>query len=349
MMGVAKTHKGGLRLRLKGQVKMGYYPTPDSVVQLIRPRLVFPQEPFAALDPCCGTGVALKDLVKGSRAVTYGIELDLERAREATGTLDSVAKGAFELAKVPKNAFGLMLLNPPYDWETGSEENSRKEYKFLRDASPALVSGGILVYIIPQNRFGRTIARYLDYAFDRISVARFPDKEYERFGQVVVVARKKSVKSTSEASFTRLLSFVTSADLPVLGDIQDVWEVPATQPRLTIEGVACFPEEAERVAQASTVLDALRQSVVPSPQAEMRGQPPTPLHKGHISLLLAAGHLDGYVGEGPDTHLVRGTVTKEEREISSEETDAGEETHTLITHRITIKCLTPQGTIKTLA
>ncbi len=336
-------------MRLKGQVKMGYYPTPDSVVQLIRPRLVLPQEPFAALDPCCGTGAALKDLVNGSGAVTYGIELDIERAREATGTLDSVAKGAFELAKVPRNAFGLVLLNPPYDWETGSEETSRKEYKFLRDAAPALISGGILVYIIPQIRFGRSIARYLDYAFDRIGMARFPDKEYSRFGQMVVVARKKLVKSTSEAAFTKLLSLATSANLPVLSDIQDTWEVPATQPRLAVEGVACFPEEAERVAQTSTVLDALKQSVVPRDQAEIRGQPPTPLHKGHISLLLAAGHLDGYVGEGPDTHLVRGTVTKEEREISSEETDSGEETHTLITHRITIKCLTPQGAIKTLA
>jgi len=91
-------------LRLKGQVKMGYFPTPDSVVRLIRPRLILPQEPFAALDPCCGTGAALKGLVEGSGAVTYGVELDLGRAREANKILDSVAKGAFELSKVPKNA-----------------------------------------------------------------------------------------------------------------------------------------------------------------------------------------------------------------------------------------------------
>lgn len=304
-------------MRLKGQVKMGYYPTPQAVVALIRPRLIFPKEPFPALDPCCGTGAALKSLVEGTQAATYGIELDLERAREAMEVLTSVAKGAFELSKVPKNAFGLLFLNPPYDWDTGSVENSRKEYKFLRDAAPALVSGGILVYIIPQNRFVRSIARYLDYAFEQIGMARFPDKEYARFGQMVVIARKKQVKTTSETSFGRLLAQASDNLLPGFEGIKEVWEVPVTEPRLTVEGVACFPEEAERAAQVSPLAQAFRRSVVPKGQAETKGRPPTPLHKGHISLLLAAGHLDGYVGEGPDIHLIRGTVTKEEREISS--------------------------------
>ena len=115
-------------MRPKGQIKMGYYPTPDSVVALVKPRLVFPDGPFAALDPCCGTGKALVDLVAGTRAATYGVELDLERAREADAVLTTVAKGAFELSKVPKNSFSLLLLNPPYDWESGADESARKEY-----------------------------------------------------------------------------------------------------------------------------------------------------------------------------------------------------------------------------
>jgi len=337
-------------LRLKGQIKMGYYPTPDSVVQLLRPHLIFPPEPFAALDPCCGTGAALRDLVKGSGAVTYGIELDLARAKEATKVLDSVAKGAFELSKVPKNAFGLLLLNPPYDWATESEESARKEYKFLRNSAPCLVPGGVLIYIIPQSRFGKTIARYLDYTFDQIGMARFPDGEYERFGQMVVIARKKHVKSTTDASAARLLSAATDPALKPLKELQGTWEVPTTPPHLTIEGVTCFPEEAEKAVGVSPLFHALLQYLAPKKQAEIRGRPPIPLHKGHISLLLAAGHLDGYVGQGPDTHLVRGNVTKEEREISCEEgEDGSEEIRTLITHRITIKCLTAQGELKTLA
>jgi hypothetical protein len=98
-MGAAKTHgKEPRRLRPKGQIKMGYYPTPDSVVALVKPRLVFPDGSFAALDPCCGTGKALAGLVAGTRAATYGVELDLERAREADAVLTTVAKGAFELS-----------------------------------------------------------------------------------------------------------------------------------------------------------------------------------------------------------------------------------------------------------
>lgn len=36
------------------------------------------------------------------------------------------------------------------------------------------------------------------------------------------------------------------------------------------------------------------------------------LHTGHLGLLLAAGFLDGVVGSGPNRHLVRGRVVKEE-------------------------------------
>jgi hypothetical protein len=168
----------------------------------------------------------------------------------------------------------LLLLNPPYDWESGADESARKEYTFLREASPALVSGGVLVYIVPDTRLTRKV--------------------------------------------------------------------------VTIEGIVCYPEEAEAAARASPVFSAFRRSVVPEEHEMGAGQPPTPLHKGHISLLLAAGHLDGLVGEGPNAHLVRGTVAKEERELSGDDGDDGKLTRTLITHRITIKALTPRGEVKTL-
>lgn len=349
-MGAAKHTQEAGRLRIKGQIKMGYYPTPNSVIALIKPRLVFPDEPFAALDPCCGKGEALAGLVAGTRAATYGVELDLERARESENVLATVAKGAFELSKVPKNAFSLLLLNPPYDWQSDTDESTRKEYAFLREASPALVPGGVLVYIIPDARVSRKVVHYLDYAFDQHAAARFPKDEYERFHQIVIVCQKKRVKGCSDASVERLMLSMTRDDrnLGRLEALSDVWSVPPTPPEVTIEGNACYAEEAEDAARASPVLPAFRRSVVPEDREVSAGQPPTPLHKGHISLLLAAGHLDGLVGEGPDAHLVRGTVTKEEREISSEETDHGKITRVLITHRITIKALTSRGEVKTL-
>jgi type I restriction-modification system DNA methylase subunit len=60
---------------------MGHYPTPPSVVELIRNYLAFPPGQFSSLDPCCGEGTALTGLVAETSAITYGVELD-QRAEE---------------------------------------------------------------------------------------------------------------------------------------------------------------------------------------------------------------------------------------------------------------------------
>ena len=84
-------------MRTAGQIKMGYYPTPPRIVELIRERLDFPTKTtFAALDPCCGEGNALQqlcwdadrpDLPTRSMIRLYGIEPDnAEMRRSATKT-----------------------------------------------------------------------------------------------------------------------------------------------------------------------------------------------------------------------------------------------------------------------
>ena len=46
-------------MRIQGGIKMGHYPTPARVVDLIRNYLAFPPGQFSSLDPCCGEGDAL--------------------------------------------------------------------------------------------------------------------------------------------------------------------------------------------------------------------------------------------------------------------------------------------------
>ncbi|MGB6063166.1 MAG: DUF6094 domain-containing protein, partial [Desulfomonilaceae bacterium] len=70
-------------MRIAGRMKMGYYPTPSRVVEQVKNFLLFPHAPFTALDPCCGEGLALAQLVSGTQAFTYGVELDQYRADEA--------------------------------------------------------------------------------------------------------------------------------------------------------------------------------------------------------------------------------------------------------------------------
>jgi predicted RNA methylase len=109
-------------MRLEARIKMGYYPTPLPVVDRIR-SFIKANERITILDPCRGEGLALERLVEGLEADTYGVELDKHRAEEARTRLKHVLRCGIEEARISHGCFSLMLLNPPYDWETEADEH----------------------------------------------------------------------------------------------------------------------------------------------------------------------------------------------------------------------------------
>ena len=185
-------------MRLAAQAKGGFYPTPDRVVDMIgtlmRPPYGYHNASKAsirALDPCCGPGEALgrlTDLLRqaGTTAVeTYGVELHKERAEEAAERLDHVlAADAFQTS-IANGAFGLLFLNPPYDWE--QDDKKRVEHAFLTHCTRYLVDGGVLVFIVPRTRLAVS-ARFLSAHYTRVRCWAFPNPEREAFDQVVLMA-----------------------------------------------------------------------------------------------------------------------------------------------------------------
>jgi type I restriction-modification system DNA methylase subunit len=99
-------------MRLEGRAKAGYYPTPDSVVQLIASCLK--HSPNAALlDPCCGTGDALYRIAQHVGGTPWGIELSDERHQLATQLFKEAQQG--DAMAYEAKGFSLLYLNPPYD------------------------------------------------------------------------------------------------------------------------------------------------------------------------------------------------------------------------------------------
>ena len=62
--------------RLAARIRCNYYPLPLREAERIRNLLQFPTEPFSALDPCVGEGIAFSTITRDSSARRYGIELD---------------------------------------------------------------------------------------------------------------------------------------------------------------------------------------------------------------------------------------------------------------------------------
>lgn len=142
-------------MRLHGRMALGYYPTPDSLVPMIRSYVRFQPGDVAVLDPFAGEGKALAEFVEGTEATTYGVELDNARAEKAKKVLHRVAVGAMEGTKISHGSVGCLYFNPPYDWgatKSEAEKAERKEEFYLKRCHPYLRTGGILIALVPQGR-----------------------------------------------------------------------------------------------------------------------------------------------------------------------------------------------------
>ncbi len=128
-------------MRLAAQAKGGYYPTPERVVDLIAELIHTPtgyyhrgRETIRILDPCCGAGDALERLAErldrpnALSIETYGVELHRDRAEEAERRLHRTLASDLFATSIANGAFGLLLLNPPYDFDSEDKRTERLKW-----------------------------------------------------------------------------------------------------------------------------------------------------------------------------------------------------------------------------
>ncbi len=336
-------------MRIHGRIKMGHYPTPPRVVELIRNYLCFPPGQFSSLDPCCGEGDALAGLVAETSAITYGVELDHQRAEESKSRLHHVLRCGIEETRIQHSSCSLLLLNPPYDElaleEEANTKTERQERAFLRMTVPYLIPGGVLVYIIPQNRLDKTIARLLASRFERIHVSRFPDPEYGDFKQIVVLGVKKASNTLDEEEALRLQSLPKMELSPLSDKAEMVYALPASGPLTPFRSILVDPEELKKHMTQSCLW---KRFAALTARSDLRiPRPPLPLHSGHLGLLLAAGKLDGIMGTGEDSHLVKGSVRKITTVMQEIKGEVLEERE-LDRYVVSIKILNQHGEIREL-
>ena len=307
-------------MRLAGQLKGGYYPTPPRVVDLIRALLTpYPVWGRAKrghlirlLDPCCGPGDALRQLADSLRrsvpVETYGVELHSERAEQAAERLDHVLSSDLFRCSIANRTFNLLWLNPPYDHD---REAKRVEHAFLTQCTRYLEPGGVLVYIIPRAQIARS-ARFLTTNYGRVQAWTFPEPEAELFDQVVLIGECKEHPRPDARALNELLQSINELP-PLRADLQPVYDVRHSPP-----GAAMFTTRvidfrkavAEARARGLWTQDEITDAFWPPTDQTTR--PLMPLRKGHLAMLVAAGFLDNLELETPGSRvLVKGRTVKE--------------------------------------
>lgn len=181
-------------MRLEGQSKLGYYPTPENSLNLILTWLRTSDSEGLRryLDPCCGKGEALAAIAAAhGPAETFGIELSDVRAADAERALNHVLNTAYEYAVLSDETFSLILLNPPYDGESTTGGGRRMEETFLLDSTPRLGPAGVLIYVIPHHRINEKIARHLVGWYDDLRCFKLAGDDYDTFNQVVIFGLRR--------------------------------------------------------------------------------------------------------------------------------------------------------------
>jgi hypothetical protein len=375
--------------RLASVVKQGYFPAPPETVAGILGHLKIPDPPpdsrFKAedvniLDPCAGEARALVQLAEGlgvSKGHAFAVELNARRAAviaESHPEIRLLGPCSFEATRITRQSLSLVYLNPPFDDEFGG--GGREEVTFLRRSVDLLVPGGILVLVCPVGQvYGRwEMCELIDTWFADVELYLFPD-DVRRFNECVVFGRRR--KAALPEAQVRTQGVLTVRDIrycsaaPIdrlarLGETQfhrwdkgwpdpssrkadlDVWETPFSPGPRRFEKTAMTEEELESELSRSPLYDSLRQRVVSSLK-----RPPLSLNKGHTSLLLLTGMLDGYVPSDPP-HVVRGYTGKAEKLHRTEryETPGGETVQKQVFSESPmpiVRAVWPDGTIRTFS
>ena len=309
-------------MRLAAQAKGGFYPTPprvlDRLATLLRPP---PRLPAGApgtvrlLDPCCGAGAALAQLAtrldpySALPLETFGVELHQERSAQATGHLDHTLATDLFAAAIANRAFGLLLLNPPYDHDG---EERRSEQRFLRPCTRYLAEHGVLVFLVPRQRLPVS-ARFLAAHYRRLACWAFPDPERAAFDQVVLIGCRRARPQPDPAAEQQVHRWATE-DLRTLTPAPTpLYTVPATPAgdllfnTRTVDPLAAAAE-ARRTGlwTHAAITDALWPPETPRPR------PLLPLRRGHLAMLVAAGFLDNLcLAADGQRLLVKGRTAKE--------------------------------------
>lgn len=321
--------------RLASTAKAGFFPTPERVTEWITRFVVSPTNGGRLLDPCAGEGIAAQTIATAWHLESYGIEIDAERALEASRRLHRVLHLDYTAVRTSHHAYQALYLNPPYDYAEG--EGRRTEYQFLRDTTKWLQPGGLIIYIIPQYRVDARMAGFLATAYESISAYRFPDPEYANFRQAVLFGIAKKVPVRDEATALALLQQCRGSlpTLPEAPSDQDKYHLPVTTnsnassdstgPRFYFRGTEINPQEALIEAVEYGAWKTAEWQEWMMPRRELAAfRPLMPLKKGHLAMLIAAGLMQNLRLESPDgseSLLVKGRTYKVQEPVDSGDED----------------------------
>ncbi|KOR55301.1 DUF6094 domain-containing protein [Clostridium botulinum] len=229
-----------------------------------------------------------------------------------------------------KKVFSIIRDNPPYIWLNKGDRNVRAEYEFFIKNSLLDINGGIHIFELPIHQLLgiNNLISIINYRYE-MEIFKFPKGEFEKFKQVVVICKKRTVAQRDNARIGEIKFNLENNNIPYLDEVDGpVFKVhyndfKKTPPiNLFRNGRVTDNTLANGLNQ---VLDELlsadkKDSEVVSIE---RGKPLIELMPGHISQILASGGYNGLMGnlliKGGSNKVIQVIKeTEDDKEITTE-------------------------------
>ena len=298
------------------------------------------------IDPCAGEGAAVQQLAATlgiPEDHVYCVELDagrVEQIKERMPKANLIGPATFVGGvMITGFSFGLAYVNPPFDFEFGG--GKREEETFFDKATKLLATHGVMVLVVPIKAFvgNRSFVEGFDSQFEDVAIYKFPDgtdeegKPIRPYNEIIVIGRKRRIDLPRDTLYSngtlhkmqvQYSGYITLNSLPPLGQTQPkyiangspsyeredalrMFEIPRAWKPHSFKKDKATEEETIEWVKTSPLNRHLLEVIPRQPD-----QPPLPLDKGHLGLMLASGKLNGLV-EGPrGVHVVRGSSHKVE-------------------------------------
>lgn len=301
----------------------------------------------------CSTGDCF-NFLQSPNLLAYGTEKsnDISIAKEYA---TKVVKGELKGSRISNDAFDYLIakcsIKPTLKQNMRVNSVFRHEKDYIFNINRYLRPGGILLIAIPYYRMYKDTAEMIAKNYNNVKVFKSTGAYWQEKKYIYIYGQKNTTKGFDNKAYEDLRKAYNPDLLEDFDEnlVLDYVLPPKHIPIETFRGSVLDMEELHYLVQNSGAVDEMFKNQNVEKIGESSTRPLLPFNIGQIGLVLTSGCLDGIIDEGEGHyHLVKGQVSKKtdlESNISNGVIDETE----IISNRVEINILLPNGEFKTLA
>lgn len=301
----------------------------------------------------CSTGDCF-NFLQSHNLLAYGTEKsnDISVAKEYA---TKVVKGELKGSRISNDAFDYLIakcsIKPTLKQNMRVNSVFRYEKDYIFNINRYLRPGGILLIAIPYYRMYKDTAEMIAKNYHNVKVFKSTGAYWQEKKYIYIYGQKNTTKGFDNKAYEDLRKAYNPDLLEDFDEnlVLDYVLPPKHIPIETFRGSVLDMEELHYLVQNSGAVDEMFKNQNVEKIGESSTRPLLPFNIGQIGLVLTSGCLDGIIDEGEGHyHLVKGQVSKKtdlESNISNGVIDETE----IISNRVEINILLPNGEFKTLA